>query len=52
LFRAIALIYTGGNPVFGILTEFRSLINSENFWHSNAYRYCCRYCFGTVDRHE
>ncbi|HHT7538206.1 TPA: ABC transporter permease [Raoultella planticola] len=31
LFRAIALIYTGGNPVFGIPTEFRSLINSEVF---------------------
>lgn len=31
LFRAVALIYTGGNPVFGILTEFRSLINSEIF---------------------
>ena len=31
LFRAIALIYTGGNPVFGIPTEFRSLINSEIF---------------------
>ncbi|WP_407289951.1 ABC transporter permease [Raoultella planticola] len=31
LFRAIALIYTGGNAVFGIPTEFRSLINSEIF---------------------
>lgn len=31
LFRAIALIYTGGNPVFGIPMEFRSLINSEIF---------------------
>ena len=31
LFRAIALIYTGGNPVFGIPTEIRSLINSEIF---------------------
>ncbi|AWP32928.1 ABC transporter permease [Pantoea eucalypti] len=28
LFRAIALIYTGGNPVFGIPLAFRSLINS------------------------
>lgn len=28
LFRAIALIYTGGNPVFGIPVSFRSLINS------------------------
>ncbi|HBZ16567.1 ABC transporter permease [Pantoea sp. NPDC088449] len=28
LFRAIALIYTGGNPVFGIPMEFRSIINS------------------------
>ncbi|WP_416328998.1 ABC transporter permease [Raoultella planticola] len=31
LFRAVALIYTGGNPVFCIPTEFRSLINSEIF---------------------
>ena len=31
LFRAIALIYTGGNPVFGIPMEFRSLINSTVF---------------------
>ncbi|WP_419964076.1 ABC transporter permease [Pantoea vagans] len=31
LFRAIALIYTGGNPVFGIPLEFRSLINSTLF---------------------
>ena len=31
LFRAVALIYTGGKPVFGIPTEFRSLINSEIF---------------------
>lgn len=31
LFRAIALIYTGGNPVFGIPMEFRSIINSEVF---------------------
>ncbi|QGF27100.1 ribose ABC transporter permease [Pantoea eucalypti] len=28
LFRAIALIYTGGNPIFGIPLAFRSLINS------------------------
>jgi ribose transport system permease protein len=28
LFRAIALIYTGGNAVFGIPLAFRSLINS------------------------
>ncbi|UZH01439.1 ABC transporter permease [Pantoea anthophila] len=28
LFRAIALILTGGNPVFGIPLTFRSLINS------------------------
>lgn len=27
LFRAIALIYTGGNPIFGIPSEFRSFIN-------------------------
>ena len=31
LFRAIALIYTGGNPVFGIPTEFRGLVNSMPF---------------------
>ncbi len=31
LFRAIALIYTGGNPVFGIPMEFRSIINSDLF---------------------
>lgn len=31
LFRAIALIYTGGNPVFGIPLSFRSLINSTLF---------------------
>ncbi|ORM81485.1 ribose ABC transporter permease, partial [Pantoea deleyi] len=29
LFRAIALIYTGGNPIFGIPLTFRSLINSD-----------------------
>lgn len=31
LFRAIALIYTGGSPVFGIPLSFRSLINSTLF---------------------
>ncbi|MEN4769765.1 ABC transporter permease (plasmid) [Duffyella gerundensis] len=31
LFRAIALIYTGGNPIFGIPMEFRSIINSTLF---------------------
>ena len=31
LFRAIALIYTGGNPIFGIPSEFRSIINSTLF---------------------
>lgn len=31
LFRAIALIYTGGNPVFGIPMSFRSLINGTVF---------------------
>ncbi|WP_343551026.1 ribose ABC transporter permease [Pantoea sp.] len=31
LFRAIALIFTGGNPVFGIPMEFRSIINSAVF---------------------
>ncbi|WP_278183650.1 ABC transporter permease [Vibrio misgurnus] len=29
LFRAIALIYTGGNPVFGVPLEFRSFINGD-----------------------
>ncbi|MDX5630274.1 MULTISPECIES: ABC transporter permease [unclassified Brenneria] len=29
LFRAMALIFTGGNPIFGIPTEFRDFINSE-----------------------
>ena len=28
-FRAIALIYTGGNPVFGLPPEFRSLFNGS-----------------------
>ncbi|WP_062118146.1 ABC transporter permease [Aureimonas sp. AU40] len=28
LYRASALIYTGGNPVFGIPPEFRSLLNA------------------------
>lgn len=28
LFRALALIYTDGNPVFGIPLEFRSLVNT------------------------
>ncbi len=28
LFRAVALIYSGGNPVFGIPVAFRSVINS------------------------
>ncbi|ORM54146.1 ribose ABC transporter permease [Pantoea conspicua] len=31
LFRAIALIYTGGNPIFGIPPSFRSLVNSTLF---------------------
>lgn len=31
LFRAIALIYTGGSPVFGIPGEFRSFINGTLF---------------------
>ncbi|VUT06317.1 ABC transporter permease [Klebsiella spallanzanii] len=31
LFRAIALIFTGGNPVFGIPTTFRDIINSSLF---------------------
>lgn len=29
LFRALALIYTGGNPVFGIPPEFRALTNGQ-----------------------
>ena len=29
LYRAIALIYTGGNPIFGIPPEFRALTNSS-----------------------
>ncbi|EFE94843.1 ABC transporter permease [Serratia odorifera] len=29
LFRALALIFTGGNPIFGIPLEFRMLINSS-----------------------
>ena len=29
LYRAIALIYTGGNPIFGIPAEFRALTNSS-----------------------
>ena len=29
LFRALALIYTGGNPVFGIPAEFRALTNGS-----------------------
>ncbi|MAC79126.1 MAG: ribose ABC transporter permease [Rhodobacteraceae bacterium] len=31
LFRALALIVTGGNPVFGIPQEFRSVINGHVF---------------------
>jgi len=31
LFRAIALIYTGGNPIFGIPADFRNFINGEFF---------------------
>lgn len=31
LFSAIALIFTGGNPVFGIPTTFRDIINSSLF---------------------
>ncbi|MEO9651892.1 MAG: ABC transporter permease [Roseobacter sp.] len=29
LYRALSLIYTGGNPIFGIPTEFRALTNGE-----------------------
>lgn len=31
LYRALALIYTGGNPVFGIPPEFRALTNGTLF---------------------
>ncbi|ATA18380.1 monosaccharide ABC transporter membrane protein (CUT2 family) [Gibbsiella quercinecans] len=31
LFRALALIFTNGNPIFGIPVEFRTLINSTVF---------------------
>lgn len=31
LFRAMALIFTNGNPIFGIPMEFRDFINSEIF---------------------
>ena len=31
LFRAIALIYTGGNPIFGIPPDFRNFINGQFF---------------------
>lgn len=29
LYRALALIYTGGNPIFGIPSQFRSLTNGD-----------------------
>ncbi|WP_114192392.1 ABC transporter permease [Edaphovirga cremea] len=31
LFRAMSLIFTNGNPIFGIPPEFRSVINTEVF---------------------
>ena len=31
LYRATALIYTGGNPIFGIPPEFRALFNTSLF---------------------
>src|SRR6478609_10171408 len=31
LYRALALIYTGGNPIFGIPPEFRALFNTSVF---------------------
>ena len=31
LYRAIALIYTGGSPIFGIPSEFRALFNADLF---------------------
>ncbi|MEM8665519.1 MAG: ABC transporter permease, partial [Pseudomonadota bacterium] len=30
LFRALALIYTGGNPIFGIPSEFRAIFNGAS----------------------
>src|SRR4051795_12764211 len=32
LYRATALIYTGGNPIFGIPPEFRALFNTSFFF--------------------
>ncbi|STW08763.1 ribose ABC transport system [Klebsiella grimontii] len=40
LFRAIALIFTGGNPVFGIPATFRDIINSFMVWRAHADCYC------------
>ena len=31
LYRALSLLYTGGNPIFGIPTEFRSFMNGTLF---------------------
>ncbi len=35
LFRAIALIYTGGNPIFGIPADFRNIVNGTSFGIAN-----------------
>ncbi|XWN34580.1 MAG: ABC transporter permease [Devosia sp.] len=36
LFRALALIYTGGNPIFGIPTEFRAIFNGATLGVPNS----------------
>src|SRR5215213_8218355 len=36
LYRAVALIYTGGNPIFGIPPGFRALFNTSLFGIPNA----------------
>src|SRR4051812_42125207 len=36
LYRALALIYTGGNPIFGIPPGFRALFNTSLFGIPNA----------------
>ena len=36
LYRATALIYTGGNPIFGIPPEFRALFNTSRVRHPES----------------
>ncbi len=36
IYRALSLIYTGGNPIFGIPPEFRALFNSSMFGIPNG----------------